>query len=262
MISLYGAKFTSRLLLGTARFPSPKILEDSLKAANTEIVTVSLRRENPGQVSGNRFFEFLKKLNLRVLPNTAGCLSVKEAITTAHMAREVFNTKWIKLEVIGNDETLLPDPFKTVEAAKILLSEGFEVFPYSTYDLIVAEKLRDLGCKVVMPLASPIGSGKGILNPFALEILRKRLPDTVLLVDAGIGRPSDAVKAMELGFDGVLLNTAVSLSHDPVGMAEAFHLAVKSGRIAYKSGIIPRQDRAQPSTPTIGLPFLQDDIQQ
>lgn len=260
MLELYGEKLNNRLILGTARYPSPKILEQSIQEANIEVVTVSLRRETSDNFSGNRFFDFLKTLNVKVLPNTAGCHTVKEAITTAHMAREVFGTTWIKLEVIGNDHTLQPDPFKTLEAAKILNQEGFNVFPYTTDDLILATKLYEVGCKVIMPLASHIGTGQGIVNPYNLSLIRNHLKDATLIVDAGIGRPSDAAIAMELGYDAVLLNTAVALSFDPVKMAKSFYYGVKAGRGAYLSGIMPKRQKAEPSTPVVGLPFLDDNL--
>ena len=186
---------------------------------------------------------------MRVLPNTAGCYTVKEAVTTAQMAREIFDTAWIKLEVIGEADTLQPDVFGTVEAARILSDEGFEVFPYTTEDLIVCERLVEAGCKVLMPWGAPIGSGKGLNNLFGLRVLRARFPDVPLVVDAGIGLPSHAAAAMELGYDAVLLNTAVGKAGDPVAMARAFAQAVEAGRAAYLAGPMPPRDMAAPSTP-------------
>lgn len=252
---LAGEKINSRLFLGTARYPSLSVLNQAIENSGTNVVTLSLRRESPnGERAG--FWEALNKSNLKILPNTAGCLGVKEAITTAQMARELFDTNWIKLEVVGNDYTLQPDPIGLLEATRILLNEGFEVFPYTTDDLVIAEKLVELGCRIIMPWGSPIGSGKGLLNIYSLELLRKRLPkDITLVVDAGIGRPSDACRAMELGFDAVLLNSAVALSDDPASMALAFRNSVIAGRIGFESGVIASKDYAQASTPTVGKPF-------
>jgi thiazole synthase len=256
MLRLYDAELTSRLLLGTARYPSPSILTEAVKASGAQIVTVSLRREAGGERSGQGFWSIVRDLGVRVLPNTAGCHSVKEAVTTAQMAREVFGTSWVKLEVIGEDETLQPDVFGLVEAARILCKEGFEVFPYTTEDLIVAERLLEAGCRVLMPWGSPIGSGRGLNNLFALKTLRARLPEVPMVVDAGIGVPSHASQALELGFDAVLINTAVSQARDPVGMAGAFAQAVVAGRAAYEAGPMEPRDLAVPSTPVIGKALL------
>jgi thiazole synthase len=190
-----------------------------------------------------------------VLPNTAGCKSVREAVTTAKLARELFNTSWIKLEVIADDETLQPDVVGLVEAANILIKDGFEVFPYCTEDLSVATKLVEAGCKVVMPWASPIGSARGIVNRDSLKLLRARLPDITLVVDAGIGAPSHAAQALELGFDAVLLNTAVAKAEHPVAMANAFRLAIEAGRTGCLAGLMDARDFASPSTPVVGTPF-------
>jgi thiazole synthase len=171
------------------------------------------------------------------------------------MARDLFDTNWIKLEVIGDDLTLQPDPFGTVEAARILIKDGFEVFPYTTDDLVVAQCLADAGCRIIMPWGAPIGSGRGLANPEALRTLRERLPHHTLIVDAGLGRPSDAAQAMELGFDGVLLNTAVALARDPALMAEGFALAVDAGRKAFEAGIMRPRSKAEASTPVVGAPF-------
>lgn len=255
MWTLADKKISSRLLLGTARFPSPKVLQESIEASGSEVITVSLRRESAKENSSERFWNYLRESGAHILPNTAGCHSVKEAVVTAQMARELFGTNWIKLEVIGNDDTLQPDPFATVEAARILNGEGFEVFPYTTDDLIVAEKLRDVGCRIIMPWGAPIGSGQGLRNIEALKTMRKRLPELTLIVDAGIGAPSHAAHALELGFDAVLLNTAVALARDPVGMAGAFKHSVAAGRLAYESGLMESSSRAQASSPTVGLPF-------
>jgi thiazole synthase len=255
MLELYGSALRSRLLLGTARYASPAVLSAAVRAAGTEIVTVSLRREGAGERSGQGFWSLIRELGVRVLPNTAGCHSVKEAVTTAHMAREVFGTCWIKLEVIGEDDTLQPDVFGLTEAAGILSAEGFEVFPYTTEDLVVAERLLGAGCRVLMPWGSPIGSGRGLNNLFGLKALRAHFPGVPLIIDAGIGVPSHAAQALELGFDAVLLNTAVAQARDPVQMAGAFRQAVEAGHAAWLAGAIEAREVAQPSTPVIGTAF-------
>ncbi|MEZ5787379.1 MAG: thiazole synthase [Xanthobacteraceae bacterium] len=255
MVSFYGREFTPRLLIGTALYPSPAIMQDAIRASGAEIVTVSLRRESLGGRSGNAFWSLIRALDVAVLPNTAGCRSVHEAVTTAQLARELFDTPWIKLEVIGDDETLQPDVFGLVEAAAILIKDGFEVFPYCTEDLTVAQRLRDAGCQVIMPWAAPIGSARGLVNRDALKLLRARLPEVTLVVDAGLGAPSHAAEALELGYDAVLLNTAVAKAADPVGMARAFRIAVEAGRLAFESGLMGPRDFASPSTPVVGTPF-------
>jgi thiazole synthase len=255
MWQLADQNFESRLLIGTSLYPSPEIMRDAIVASGAQVVTVSLRRQSPQKMGGEQFWNYIKGLNLKLLPNTAGCRSSKEAITTAQMARELFDTNWIKLEVIGDDYTLQPDPIELIEAAKILVAEGFEVFPYTTSDLIIAQRLIDAGCRVVMPWAAPIGSGQGPIDYGALATLRERLPDAMLIIDAGIGKPSHAAEVMELGYDGVLLNSAVALAKDPVRMAEAFALAVKAGRLGYESGLMQERQMAFPSTPTLGVPF-------
>ncbi|WLR97514.1 thiazole synthase [Shinella sumterensis] len=252
MLKLYDVTVQSRLLLGTARYPSPAILAEAVRRSKTEIVTVSLRRETAGGKAGGAFFEMIRALGVRVLPNTAGCHSVQEAVLTAKMARDVFRTDWIKLEVIGHHDTLQPDVFGLVEAARILTAEGFQVFPYTTDDLVVAEKLLDAGCRVLMPWCAPIGSAMGPVNPQALRSFRAQFPDVPLIVDAGIGRPSHAATVMELGYDAVLLNTAVANAGDPVAMAEAFALALEAGRLAHAARPLEPRDMAVPSTPVIG----------
>jgi len=243
------------MLIGSALYPSPANMEEAIKESEAEIVTVALRRQSAGEGGGNNFWNIIKELNIHVLPNTAGCHSAKEAITTAMMAREVFDTNWIKLEVIGDQYNLQPDPFETVKSAEVLIKEGFEVFPYTTDDLVVAKRLVDVGCKILMPWGSPIGSGQGLMNPSNLKAIRKQFPDLNLIVDAGIGRPSDATEAMELGYDGVLLNSAIALAQEPILMAKAFKNAVKAGHFGYKAGTMQRREFASPSTPTIGIPF-------
>ncbi|MEC9245933.1 MAG: thiazole synthase [Pseudomonadota bacterium] len=252
MLALYGEQLSSRLLLGTAQYPSPAIMADAVRKSGCEVVTVSLRREMAGNRKGGRFWELIREIGVRVLPNTAGCHSVKEAVTTAQMARELFGTDWIKLEVIGNHDTLQPDVFGLVEAARILSDEGFKVFPYTTDDLVVGERLLEAGCGVLMPWCAPIGSARGPVNVDGLRAMRAELPDVPLIVDAGLGRPSHAAMVMELGFDAVLLNTAVAKAGDPVAMAEAFGEAVEAGRKAFLAGPLEPRDMAVPSTPVIG----------
>ncbi|MEA3434761.1 MAG: thiazole synthase [Campylobacterota bacterium] len=250
-----GKTLSSRLLIGSALYPSPANMEDAIKTSAAQIVTVSLRRQAAGEGGGNQFWDIIKSFGIEVLPNTAGSHSAKEAITTAQMAREVFGTNWIKLEVIGDQYNLQPDPFETVKAAEVLIKEGFEVFPYTTDDLVVAKRLADVGCKIIMPWGSMIGSGKGLMNPDNLIAIRKQFPELKLIVDAGIGKPSHATQAMELGYDGVLLNSAIALAHDPVKMADAFRVAIEAGRLGYEAGTMQQREFASPSTPTVGTPF-------
>lgn len=250
--------YQSRLFLGTAQYPSPDILARAIEASKPGMITVSLRRENAAG-NGQKFWGILKDLNIPILPNTAGCYGVAEAVTTAEMAREVFETNRIKLEVIGDDYTLQPDPYGLLEATEKLIAKGFEVFPYMTDDLILAQRLVDLGCKVLMPWGAPIGSGRGLNNIYALKLLRARFPDVTLVVDAGIGAPSHAAAAMELGYDAVLLNTAVAKAGDPVTMARAFAQSIEAGRNGCCAGIITAQENAAPSTPLIDRPFWHQD---
>ncbi len=251
-MQLYGKHISSRLLLGTAQYPSPAILCDAIKVSETQVVTVSLRRETAGG-SGQAFFDLLRTTRCHILPNTAGCQTAQDAIVTAQMARDVFDTDWIKLEVIGHSDTLQPDVFGLIEAARVLSADGFKVFPYTTDDLVVGEKLIEAGCEVLMPWGAPIGSGQGLRNADALRTMRAHFPDTALIVDAGIGRPSDATKAMELGMDAVLTNTAIAKAGDPIQMAHALALAVQAGRIGYLADPMDRRDMAVPSTPVLGL---------
>ncbi|MDQ1900544.1 thiazole synthase [Paracoccus sp. WLY502] len=250
---LYGTHVESALLLGTAGYPSPRILADAFARSGAGIATVSLRRETGG---GQDFWALVQSLGARLLPNTAGCHSAKEAVTTAHMAREVFGTDWIKLEVIGHADTLQPDVFELVQAARILAAEGFKVFPYCTEDLTVCERLLDAGCQVLMPWGAPIGSGLGLNNPHGLRALRAAFPDVPLIIDAGIGLPSHAAAAMEMGYDAVLLNSAVARAGDPAMMAGAMADAVRAGRAAYLADPMERTDMAVPSTPVLGKAFL------
>jgi thiazole synthase len=261
---LYGQAFASRLLLGTSRYPSPRVLEAAVARARPAMLTASLRRQQgtaPLGGSGetpNAFWDLLRRLAIPVLPNTAGCHSVQEAFATAQMAREVFETPWIKLELIGDDYTLQPDTLQLVDAADRLIRDGFKVLPYCTEDLVVCQRLVDVGCQAVMPWAAPIGTGRGPVNPYGMRILRERL-SVPMLVDAGLGLPSHACQVMEWGYDGVLLNTAVALAQDPVAMAGAFSDAVQAGRAARQAGAMTAQDAAQPSTPVLGTPFWHQD---
>jgi len=255
-LTLYGETLPSRLMLGTALYPSPQIMADAIEAARAGIVTVSLRREQARGRTGERFLELVRALSVRVLPNTAGCRTAKEAITTARMARELLGTDWIKLEVIANDDTLQPDLFGLVEAAGALCRDGFKVFPYTTEDLGAGERLLAAGCEVLMPWGAPIGTGQGLANRLGLKTMRAYFPGVSLVIDAGIGAPSHAALAMEMGFDAVLLNTAIARAGDPIRMAGAFASAIEAGRAAYEAGLIEPRDMAQPSTPVAGTPFF------
>lgn len=258
MLELYGKKVDSRLLLGTAQYPSPQSLTDAINLSGCKIITTALRRQNPGANQTNNdnvFWQTLQNSGCHMLPNTAGCHSVKEAIATAEMAREIFNTTWIKLEVIGDDYNLQPDPFGLVDAAEQLIKRGFEVFPYCTDDLILCKRLVEVGCKVLMPWGSPIGTGQGLLNKVNLITIRERFPHLPLIIDAGIGAPSQACEAMELGFDAVLLNTAVAKARNPAQMAKAFADAINAGHNGFTAGLMQKRQTASPSTPTIGQPF-------
>ena len=254
-VTLYGEAFASRLICGTALFPSPSLLAEAVRASGAAIVTASLRRESGGSRAGEGFWSLIREIGVRVLPNTAGCRTVKEAVTTAAMGREVFGTPWVKLEVIGEDDTLQPDVFGLVEAAGLLARDGFQVFPYTTEDLVVAERLLACGCEVLMPWGAPIGSGRGLNNRYGLKALRAHFPGVPLVVDAGLGAPSHAAEAMEMGYDAVLLNTAVAKASDPPAMARAFALAVEAGRLAFHAGAMEPRDMAAPSTPVIGRAF-------
>lgn len=255
---LYGQHFGSRLLLGTSRYPSPKVLQAAAQAAKPAMFTASLRRQNlsPGEAkdADNGFWDLLRQLNIPVLPNTAGCHSLQEVVTTAQMAREVFETSWIKLELIGDDYTLQPDTQNLVEASRLLIKDGFKVLPYCTEDLVLCQRLVDVGCEAIMPWAAPIGTGKGPVNPYAMRLLRERL-SVPMIVDAGLGLPSHACQVMEWGYDAVLLNTAVALAQDPVLMAKAFADGVSAGRSAFLATPMVEQQSAQASTPVLGTPF-------
>jgi thiazole synthase len=237
--------FSSRLILGTGGARSLEALEKALVASRTELATVALRRVRP-QARGS-IIDVLDRVGVRLLPNTAGCFTAHDAVMTARLARDAFETNWIKLEVIGDEHTLLPDPVELLDAAETLVDEDFIVLAYSNDDPILARRLEEAGCSAVMPLGSPIGSGQGILNPYNLSIIVERASEPVIL-DAGIGTASDATIAMELGCDGVLLASAVTRAHDPAAMAEAMIKAIEAGRLARKAGRIPRRLYAEAST--------------
>jgi thiazole synthase len=251
-----GVELESRFFQGSSGYPSPQVLQDAIAASGTQVVTVGLKRQLAAGGGPGDFYKLIRASGARLLPNTAGCRTAQEAVALARMARELFDTNWIKLEVVGDEYTLQPDPFETVEAARTLAKDGFEVFPYCTDDLVACQRLLDAGCRILMPWGAPIGSGQGLLNPAALRTLRARLPDVPLVVDAGIGSPRDAVQAMELGYDAVLLNSAVAQAHDPVTMARAFRLAIEAGRLAYEAGVMAKQEMAVPTTPVTGRPFV------
>ena len=254
-----GAALGSRVLLGTSRYASLQTLLDSVDASGAEVVTVSVRRVDlEASADGQTMLGALRQRGLRLLPNTAGCYTAREAVFTAQLAREALETDWVKLEVIGDDETLYPDAVQLLKAASDLVADGFQVFAYCGDDPITARKLADLGCAAVMPLAAPIGSGMGLVNPYALRIIRELIPDVPLVVDAGIGTASDAARAMEIGYDGVLLNTAVSGAQHPAQMAAAIRHAVTAGRLARAAGRIPRRLYAQASTPDDGRVEVDD----
>jgi len=258
-LSIYGQQLDSRLLIGSALYPSPEIMKKAILASRSQVITLSLKRQNPQENSGQKIWQYIqdivKQTSGFLLPNTAGCKSAKEAVTLAQMSREIFQTDWIKLEVIGDDYNLQPDPIELLNATEQLLALGFKVLPYCTDDLVICQRLYDLGCQVIMPWASPIGTGKGLMNPYNLETIRLRLPNATLILDAGIGKPSDACMAMEMGYDGVLLNSAVALADNPVVMAQAFAKALEAGELGYVAGIMQQRQTAHPSTPTLDTPF-------
>lgn len=259
-LKLYDQEFSSRLLVGTALYPSPDIMAKAIAASGSGMITLSLRRQDPSNNQGRSIWQHVQKSGCALLPNTAGCHSAQEAITLAEMSREMFNTDFIKLEVIGDDYNLQPDPFETVKAAEILIKNGFKVLPYCTDDLVLCLRLIDAGCEVLMPWGSPIGTGKGLMNPYNLQTIRDRFPTTSLIIDAGIGKPSQSMAAMEMGFDGILLNTAIAKAHNPVQMAHAFAAAVSGGRQAYLAGLMEARQTASPSTPVLGTPFWQQQL--
>ena len=248
-----GREFRSRLILGTGGFTNHEVLADALAACGAELCTVALRRLDPA--ARGSILDVLGAAGVDVLPNTAGCYTARDAILTAQLAREALETDWIKLEVIGDDRTLLPDAVELVAAAEALVDDGFVVLPYTTDDPVLARRLEDVGCAAVMPLGSPIGSGMGIRNPYNISIMVERAGVPVVL-DAGVGTASDAALAMELGCDAVLCASAISRSYDPLAMARAISLAVESGSLARSAGRIPRRRYAEASTPDEGMPVF------
>jgi thiazole synthase len=252
-LEIAGRTFRSRLILGTGGFRNLETMVEAVKASEAHLATVALRRVDPA--AGGSIVQVLEEAGCTILPNTAGCFTARDAVTTAHLGREALDTDWVKLEVIGDDRTLLPESAELLEAAETLVGEGFTVLPYTNDDPILARRLADLGCAAVMPLGSPIGSGMGINNLYNLRLIVERVTVPVIL-DAGIGTASDAAVAMEMGCDGVLLASSVSRAEDPAGMARAMRLAVEAGRLALEAGRIPRRLYAEASSPTEGVPEL------
>jgi thiazole synthase len=252
-LEIAGREFGSRLIVGTGGFRNLESLAEALEASGTEMATVALRRVDPS--ARGSLIDVLDQAGVELLPNTAGCFTARDAVTTARMAREAFETSWVKLEVIGDDRTLLPDPAELLEAAEELVADGFTVLPYTSDDPVLARRLADAGCAAVMPLGSPIGSGMGIANPYNLRLIVEEAEVPVIL-DAGIGTASDATLAMELGCDAVLLASAVARAQDPARMARAMRLAVEAGRAAREAGRIPHRLYAEPSTSPEGLAEL------
>jgi len=248
-----GLPFSSRLILGTGKYPSHEVMRACHQAAGTEMVTVAIRRVDLTGKSGPTLLEFVDRTRIRLLPNTAGCYTAKDAILTAGLAREALGTEWIKLEVIGDEKTLMPDVEGTLAAARELVAQGFKVLPYIPDDVVACRKLAEIGCPAVMPLAAPIGSGLGIRNPHTLRLILEAMTVPVI-VDAGVGTASDAAVAMEMGVTAVLLNSAVAGAKDPVAMATAMRLAVEAGRLAFRAGRIPRKAYATASSPAEGVP--------
>ena len=250
--------FDSRLIVGSARFPDPETMGQALEVSGTEMVTVAVRRANLQQNESVDVLSYLKEDGYKFLPNTAGCYTAKEAVLTAQLAREALGTDWVKLEVIGDKDTLFPDIPELLKAAEQLLLEGFTVLPYTNDDPITCKKLARMGCAAVMPLGAPIGSGMGIRNPYNLRIIKEQV-DVPVIVDAGVGTASDAAIAMELGMDAVLMNSAISQAKHPVQMAEAMRKGIEAGRLAYEAGRMTRRLYAKASSPEEGLIDVSDD---
>jgi len=250
-LELAGRRWDSRLILGTGGFRSLRSMEEAIEASGAEIVTVALRRVDT--TASGSVIDSLARLGRFLLPNTAGCYTAHDAVLTARMARDAFETDWVKLEVIGDDRTLFPDPAELLSAAETLVGEGFVVLPYTNDDPILARRLEELGCAAVMPLGAPIGSGMGIRNPYNLSIIVEQASVPVIC-DAGVGIASDAAIAMELGCDGVLMASAIARARDPLRMARAMRAAVEAGRLAYEAGRMPRKLHAEGSTPVTGTP--------
>ena len=252
-LTIADTSFNSRLIMGTSLYPNPEVMREALAESETELVTVSIRRMDmsKGSESGT-ILDYLKADGYHLLPNTAGCYTAKDAIFTAQLAREALGTNWVKLEVIGDEETLFPDVTELLKGAEELIKQGFEVLPYCNDDPITCQKLSEMGCAAVMPLGAPIGSGMGLRNPYNLQIIRDQV-EAPLIIDAGVGTASDAAYAMELGYDGILLNSAVARAEHPVRMAKAMKLGIQGGLGAREAGRIPSRLYARPSSPTNGV---------
>jgi thiazole synthase len=253
MLRIADVDLASRLIVGTGKYRDFAQMRDCHLAADTAMVTVAIRRVDLAAPRESNILEFIDRTKIRLLPNTAGCYTAADAVATSRLAREALGTNWIKLEVIGDPKTLLPDTEGTLEAARILVREGFVVLPYTMDDPIVCKRLAEMGCAAVMPLAAPIGSGLGIRNPYNLAIIRDLVKDVPVIVDAGVGTASDAAVAMELGCDAILLNTAIAEAGDPVKMARAMRLGVEAGRAAFEAGRMPKRLHASASSPLTGL---------
>jgi thiazole synthase len=247
-----GREFHSRLILGSGKYETFQLMKESLEVSGTEMVTVAVRRVNLTDKSKESLLDYIDPEKYHILPNTAGCYSSQEAIRTAMLAREALDNNWIKLEVLGDEQTLFPDNQGLLDATRVLVREGFIVLPYLNDDLIVARRLVDAGAAAVMPLAAPIGSGLGIQNFTTLRILREQIREVPLIVDAGVGTASDATLAMELGVDGILMNSGIAGARDAIAMAQAMNYAVKAGRLAYEAGRIPKKLYASASSPVAG----------
>lgn len=259
MLTIANKQFDSHLVMGTGGASSQDMLEQSLVASGTELTTVAMRRHSAKSPGGESIFELLQRLNINVLPNTAGCRTARDAVTTAKLAREALGTNWVKVEVIADDRTLLPDVVELVDACEMLVAERFVVLAYTSDDPVIAKRLEDVGVDAVMPLGSPIGTGLGILNPHNIELICSRTQVPVLL-DAGVGTASDAALAMELGCDGVLLASAINRCQDPLAMATAMKYAVEGGRLARQAGRIPKRQHAVASSSFEGLASWEDKV--
>ncbi|MER0078641.1 thiazole synthase [Corynebacterium sp. KPL2830] len=259
MLTIANKQFDSHLVMGTGGASSQDMLEQSLVASGTQLTTVAMRRHSAKSPGGESIFELLQRLSIDVLPNTAGCRTARDAVTTAKLAREALGTNWVKVEVIADDRTLLPDVVELVDACEMLVAEGFVVLAYTSDDPVIAKRLEDVGVDAVMPLGSPIGTGLGILNPHNIELLCSRTQVPVLL-DAGVGTASDAAMAMELGCDGVLLASAINRCQDPLAMATAMKYAVEGGRLAGQAGRIPKRQHAVASSSFEGLASWEDKV--
>ena len=259
MLTIADKQFDSHLVMGTGGASSQDMLEQSLVASGTQLTTVAMRRHSAKSLGGESIFELLQRLSIDVLPNTAGCRTARDAVTTAKLAREALGTNWVKVEVIADDRTLLPDVVELVDACEMLVAEGFVVLAYTSDDPVIAKRLEDVGVDAVMPLGSPIGTGLGILNPHNIELICSRAQVPVLL-DAGVGTASDAALAMELGCDGVLLASAINRCQDPLAMASAMKYAVEGGRLARQAGRIPKRQHAVASSSFEGLASWEDKV--